>query len=140
MGKKKSSGSKKQQSLAAAVKAAEEQVDEITLGSDIKSETADKKGDLKNEKKGKSEAVEEFEFDYTGGENMEENNDEDSVCKGLCVLLYDLYRINLFVTLNNSSNNLYDIIFFRCWTILSNIYTLSENFSDFISSEVFSLH
>jgi hypothetical protein len=88
MGKKKSSGSKKQQSLAAAVEEAEQEVDELKLSDDTKSSGAGKTkegGKKEGEKKGKVEAKveeEEFEFDYTGGENIAEEIDGS---QGLCI-------------------------------------------------------
>ncbi|CAB3996810.1 ATP-binding cassette sub-family F member 1 [Paramuricea clavata] len=75
MGKKKSSGSKKQQSLAAAVEEAEQEIDELKLSDDTKPSGAGKTKE--GGKKGKVEAKveEEFEFDYTGGENIAEEID-----------------------------------------------------------------
>ena len=88
MGKKKSSSSKKQQSLAAAVEQAEQQVDELKLDDDTK-QSEGKTGKKEGNKKVKTEVKdeeEEFEFDYTGGENMTEENDKES--QGLLYILF----------------------------------------------------
>ena len=90
MGKKKSSGSKKQQSLAAAVEEAEQEVDELKLNDETKLEgtgktNEGKKGGQKKSKVEEKTEVEEFEFDYTGGENTTEDSDQN-INQGLCML------------------------------------------------------
>ena len=112
MGKKKSSASKKQQSLAAAVEEAEQEVDELKLNDETKLEGAGKtkedgkKGGQNKSKVEEKTEEEEFEFDYTGGENTTEDNDQNN--QGLCMLhiseilnsWQDWKNLNLIVFLN----------------------------------------
>lgn len=85
MGKKKSSTSKKQLALAAAVEEAEQNMEKVQLNGDgerelsknSKQETP-KKGQKKKSKNIENEDKEELKFDYTGGENTEEDESEKS--------------------------------------------------------------
>lgn len=85
MGKKKSSASKKQQSLAAAVEEAEQEVNEIKLSDNTVKRKGTSKAEGMNEPGKKNTAVEiikdeeEFEFDYTAGENIAEEDGQDSI-------------------------------------------------------------
>ena len=85
MGKKKSSTSKKQLALAAAVEEAEQNMEKVQLNGDGESELSKnskqetpKKGQKKKSKNIENEDKEELKFDYTGGENTEEDESEKS--------------------------------------------------------------
>ena len=104
MGKKKSSASKKQQSLAAAVEEAEQDVDELKLNDETKSEGATKKtkengkkGAGKKSKVEEKTEEEEFEFDYTGGENTTEDNDQSNTQGLFYVFFCLLYHIAIIL-------------------------------------------
>ncbi|XP_046844232.1 ATP-binding cassette sub-family F member 1-like [Xenia sp. Carnegie-2017] len=77
MGKKKSTGSKKKQSLAMAVEQAEQEVGELKLDEDDtkRARSNNKNKDEEGIKKVEEKNEDEFQFDYTAGENLGEENE-----------------------------------------------------------------
>lgn len=78
MGKKKSSGSKKKQSLAMAVEQAEQEVGELKLDEDDTKKARSNNKDEEGIKKVEEKNEDEFQFDYTAGENLGEENDNSN--------------------------------------------------------------